>query len=78
MMRLNQPYYIEPREGKNHIPLDGKWSLCWSDTEMLPADINEWKYSATLPKSIYHCLHEAGVLPNPYFGTNSKKYSWVD
>ena len=77
-MELNQPYYIEPREGKNHISLDGKWNFCWSDGEKPFAQLTEWRYSATIPKSIYHCLHEAGVLPDPYFGTNSKQYSWVD
>ena len=77
-MQLNQPYYIEPREGANHVSLDGKWNFCHADTEMQLADLTEWQYSATLPKSIYHCLHEAGVLPDPYFGTNSKQYHWVD
>ena len=30
-MNLNQPYYIEPRKGKNHIDLEGKWEFVWTD-----------------------------------------------
>lgn len=74
-MELNQPYYIEPR--KNSIDLGGEWSFLWQDTEEYPK-VSDFKYKTTLPKSVFHSLCEAGVLPDPYVGTNSKEYSWVD
>ncbi len=78
IMKLNQPYYIEPRKSKEHIDLNGEWSFCWSDEEITDFSPTLWKYETVLPKSIYHSLHEAGILPDPYFGSNSKEYRWVD
>lgn len=77
-MELNQPYYIEPRKGKEHIDLSGKWDFIWSDEIVDELGMLEWKYSATLPKSLYYNLFEAGILPAPYESTNSLKYDWVD
>ena len=75
-MKLNQPYYIDRR--KNSIDLNGEWEFFWSDEVCENITENKWKYKTTLPKSIYHSLHEAGVLPDPYVGVNSKQYYWVD
>lgn len=77
-MNLNQPYYIEPRQGENHIDLNGEWSFFWADEIRDAFEEKDWAYRTTLPKSIYHSLHEAGVLPDPYYGVNSKLYHWVD
>lgn len=77
-MKLNQPYYIEKRNGASHIDLNGTWAFFYADCETETWDANDFQYFATLPKSIYHCVCEAGILPDPYAGTNSKLYHWVD
>ena len=80
-MKLNQPYYIEPRRGENHLDLGGVWDFFGSE-QVLEADAladdKRWRYQTTLPRSVFHSLHEAGVLPDPYVGTNSKLYADVD
>jgi len=73
-MKLNQPYYIEPRKGENHLNLNGEWEFGYADKVTEKPSEDMWKYKTQLPKSIYHSLEEAGVLPDPYVGTNSKKY----
>lgn len=77
-MKLNQPYYIDRRNGYRHAELDGAWDFFWSDEEVESFLNQSWPYRATLPNSVFRCLHEAGVLPDPYVGTNSKQYRWVD
>ena len=37
-----------------------------------------WKYRTQIPNSVYRSLFLAAVLPDPYKGTNSRKYQWVD
>ena len=77
-MNLVQPYYIEPRADGAHISLDGLWQLAWADTAQECFAKDFWRYETTLPKSLYWSLFEAGILPDPYEGTNSKEYHWVD
>lgn len=77
-MNLNQPYYIEPRKGENHINLGEKWDFIWEDKVIEDLSELEWKYKTDIPKPLYFSLYEAGVLPHPYEGTNSKMYHWVD
>lgn len=77
-MTLNQPYYIDKRGGEAHIDLGGEWSFFWSDAALDSPSECEWKYKTTLPKSLYFSLYEAGLLPHPYKGVNSKEYHWVD
>ena len=77
-MTLNQPYYIDKREGAAHIDLSGEWSFFWSDEALDSPGVAEWKYRTTLPKSLYFSLYEAGLLPHPYERRNSKEYHWVD
>lgn len=77
-MKLNQPYYIEKRSADAHLDLSGKWDFFWFDKEVESFEESLWKYSATLPNSVYYCLHEVGVLPHPYYGCNSHEYHWVD
>ncbi|MBR2466600.1 MAG: hypothetical protein IKB38_06720 [Clostridia bacterium] len=77
-MELNQPYYIDVRRDACHLELDGEWSFFFSDTEIDEFTEDMWKYRATMPRSVYHALSEAGILPDPYFGTNSEKYTAVD
>lgn len=77
-MNLNQPYYIEPRKSKNHIDLDKDWDFVWTDKAIEDFSELEWKYKTDIPKSLYFSLYEAGILPHPYEGVNSKLYHWVD
>ena len=77
-MKLNQPYYIEPRKDNSHLDLGGRWDFCWCDTSVDEISELGYKYSAILPNSVYYCLTQAGVLPHPYYGENSKQYNWVD
>lgn len=77
-MNLNQPYYIEPREGMNHLSLDGKWQYGYQDeAEEQPASVL-YEFEATMPDSLFWNLYESGVMPHPYEGLNSKKFHWVD
>lgn len=77
-MNLNQPYYIEPRQGENHIDFEENWDFSWSDNVIEDLSELEWKYKTDIPKSLYFSLYEAGILPHPYEGVNSKLYHWVD
>lgn len=77
-MKLNQPYYIEPRSGDAHLDLNGQWSFFYADDVVEQPQEAMWQYQTTLPKSLYHSICEAGILPDPYVGSNSKLYHWVD
>ncbi len=78
-MNANSPFYIDRHPGS--LSLDGEWHFGWADapapqgTIVLPESL---PHKATLPASGYRCLYEAGILPDPYFGTNSKLYDWTD
>lgn len=73
---LNQPYYIEHRN--NGVDLNGEWEFCWEDSPVKNRSELDFNYRTVLPKSLFHSVNEAGILPDPYFGTNSKLYDWVD
>ena len=77
-MKLNQPYYIDRRSDEAHLDLSGRWELLYTDDPIDEPSGAEWMYETTLPKSLYFSLYEAGVLPHPYKGTNSREYHWVD
>lgn len=77
-MKLNQPYYIDRRSGDARLDLSGRWELLYTDEPLDEPSGAEWKYETTLPKSLYFSLYEAGVLPHPYKGVNSREYHWVD
>ncbi|MBE6584775.1 MAG: hypothetical protein E7649_07390 [Ruminococcaceae bacterium] len=77
-MTLNQPYYIDKRTGSAHIDLDGEWQFCYTDVARDDVENLDFEYTTTIPSSVYHSLHRAGILPDPYYGTNSKLYHWVD
>ena len=76
-MNLSQPYYIDERSGGAHLDLAGAWDFAYTDSQTDPAAI-EWTMKARVPGTVYWQLYEAGVLPHPYEGNNSKLYSWVD
>jgi len=77
-MKLNQPYYIEPRNGKRHLDLNGDWDFFYADETREEFCEELWIYKTKIPNSVYRSLFEAGILPDPYVGTNSKLYHWVD
>ena len=53
-MKLNQPYYIEPRKDNSHLDLGGRWDFCWCDTSVDEISELGYKYSAILPNSVYY------------------------
>ncbi len=77
-MSLVQPYYIDKRQGESHISLDGQWDFCWTDEVVESLESLQFSYETAIPSSVYHSLHKAGILPDPYIGTNSMLYHWVD
>lgn len=74
----NQPRYVHPRSGPAHLCLGGAWNFSWADKPLESSAEIVFEHTATLPRSVYGCLHEAGILPDPYVGTNSHQYRWVD
>lgn len=77
-MKLNQPYYIEKRKNNAHIALDGEWEFCYEDAARDDVGALKFEHKTEIPSSVYHSLYRAGILPDPYYGTNSKLYHWVD
>lgn len=49
------------RPADTSVPLDGEWSVRLQDGRTIPAEV---------PCSIYTALWKAGVVEDPYFGTN--------
>lgn len=77
-MTLNQPYYIEKRKNESHISLDLGWELCYTDAPTDSISSLNYDIKTDLPSSLFHSLHKAGIMPDPYYGTNSKEFHWVD
>jgi len=76
-MELNKNLFIEKRQGKAHLSLDGEWFFTDTKEKVVDLASLSYDYSSTLPKSVGWCLYEAGILPHPYVGTNSKKYEYI-
>ena len=67
---------------KDNLCLDGKWSLCYCDHSVVnekkisitaAADIKKYglnEIPAAVPGNFELALNEAGIIPDPYFGTN--------
>lgn len=77
-MNINKPYYIEKRSGNSHISLSGEWKFTYCDSPKEEIKNINYDMSAILPASTYRNLNVAGILPDPYFGVNSKEYTWAD
>ena len=75
-MNENHPFYIDHHPCE--LSLDGEWGFTYIDTVSDEPWTLSYFYNAVLPASTYRCLERAGILPDPYFGTNSKLYEWVD
>lgn len=60
------------------MDLGGRWDFCWADsTTDRPAALT-YEHPGDLPCSVYHLLHRAGILPDPYAADNSRLYHWTD
>ena len=77
-MTLSQPFYIEKRDGKSHLNLDGKWDFACLDAFAKDVAKINFEHTATLPSSAYMNMYEAGLLPHPYEADNSKLYQHLD
>lgn len=77
-MKISTPFYIEKRTGNNHISLDGIWDFNHIPTPAEEISQITYPHKATIPAATYWNINEAGVLPNPYEGTNSKLYRNLD
>ena len=75
-MNPNHPFYIDSHPAE--LLLDGEWKFAFLDTASEEPWSVEYPYSASLPASTYRCVERAGILPDPYFGINSRLYEWVD
>ena len=75
---LNTPWYIEKRDGSNHIDLNGNWDFTYIPEATEDISVLEFPYSATLPAASYYNVYEAGLLPHFYVGTNSRLYRDLD
>ena len=75
-MNPNTPFYIDRHPSE--LLLDGEWSFTYIDDGCDEPWTLDYSHRAILPASAYRCLERAGILPDPYFGTNSKLYEWVD
>ncbi|MBQ8551353.1 MAG: hypothetical protein IJ428_00910 [Clostridia bacterium] len=75
-MNPNTPFYIDHHPSE--LLLDGEWHFTYVDESCDEPWTLDYSHTATLPASTYRCLERAGILPDPYFGTNSKLYEWVD
>lgn len=75
-MKLNQPYYIDPRA--TTLSLNGDWQYTWTDEAMDFPQKLCFAQLGRVPSSVYWHLHESGILPHPYKGLNSRQYEWVD
>ena len=76
-MDLSQPHYIERRENGAHLSLDGMWDLGYAPEITAPGDV-KYTMRAKVPGTVFWQLYEAGVMPNPYEGVNSKAFGWTD
>lgn len=74
----NHTFYIDRRGEPYELPLDGKWDFTYIDSPCDAPSGLEFTHSAPIPSSAYRCLEHAGILPDPYLGTNSKLYEWAD
>ena len=76
---LWQPFYVDARQGDQHLSLDGDWELGSRDAGIAAvADLGQQKWvKAEVPTSVQWALYKAGELPYPYAHMNTQKYKWV-
>ncbi len=78
-MNPNHTFYIERHENENsHLSLDGTWQFAFLNAKTDSPDEIDFPYESPIPASGFRCLVNAGLKPDPYFGTNSKLFRGVD
>lgn len=58
--------------------MGGKWDFCFLDKATDDLNLINFENQATIPAGTYFNLYEAGILPHPYVGENSRQYRFVD
>lgn len=74
---LQQPYFLSPRSGTQHIALDRDWALLSRDTQIAKVselETAEAPIPVAAPTSVHMALYRAGRLPHPYYNLNSELY----
>jgi beta-mannosidase len=79
-LKLENPYYISPRKGNQHIDLSKGWQLSYSDSAVSDVSSLPGKSAVNVenPTSVHMALCKAGKLPHPYANLNSTLYRWVE
>jgi len=79
--RTQHHFRISPRSGEAHLDLSADWNFGFRDssarTYAETKDVKDW-YVMHRPTTVHRALCEAGVLPEPYVGLNSKQYEWIE
>ncbi|WP_127584262.1 beta-mannosidase [Paenibacillus koleovorans] len=60
------------------LELNGEWELTWTEPEAQPQVESAAWYPAQVPGEVHLDLYRAGVIPDPYFGTNFFKCEWME
>lgn len=76
-MELNKSLFIEKRNGKKHLDLNGEWLYCSSADQTYSVQNLNFDSVAKLPLSVGWCLYESGKCGHPYVGLNSKDYEII-
>ena len=80
-VRTQNHFRITPRTGAAHHDLSEDWNFGFRDSSARTyndtKDVKEWRVMRR-PTTIHRALCEAGVLPDPYVGLNSKQYLWIE
>ena len=80
-VRTQHHFRITPRLGDAHHDLSLDWNFGFRDTSARTyqdtKDVKEW-HVMRRPTTLHRALCEAGVLPEPYVGLNSKQYEWIE
>ncbi|MBR0238728.1 MAG: hypothetical protein IJQ39_11595 [Thermoguttaceae bacterium] len=80
-VRTQNHFRITPRTGAAHHDLSEDWNFGFRDSSARTyndtKDVKEW-HVMRRPTTIHRALCEAGVLPDPYVGLNSKQYLWIE
>lgn len=59
------------------LSMNGTWQLTWTVPDALPAADAEW-IEAAVPGEVHLDLMRAGVIPDPYLGTNFRQCLWME
>ena len=74
MKNLAHENYFHKRH--DSLCLNGEWDFSCVDRGS--KEQPDFAYRCNLPASVYECVYQAGIEPNPYFSANSNLYTWID